>query len=460
MMPSASLLSFARTSARGPQGAHAPCRYSAYRVDQGPAPHRPLSRVATFGRRAGAKGRRAPLASGLVACLAALALALGVPATVWAEGGVLAGQVVDGSNDERPLPDWPVFLHLFSGSEWVETREAQTDAQGRFRFTDLPTDPDRSFVVSTTRADVLYTSDVVRLTGSEGERSVTVYTFEPVDNDADIVLESVNLAITDVDPAERLATVIEVHNVVNVGKRTYIGSRRPDGSIAGTIVLRLPPGARDFDVGPGLHPDSIVSTPRGFVTLTPVLPGRAQITFGYRVPYDGTRLAFDKSLPFPTEVVRVLAPVEVGLSAPGLESQGEITLGSQRFSVFVGGGLAREATVRVELATLPPPPLFRPPRPDELARAGIAVAVLGALAVPFLYVRRRVRRGAALTTLTDLEREREELLQAIAALDDRHAAGEVAPAEYERERAARKERLRAIAARLETAQRREARTGT
>ncbi|MBI2321056.1 MAG: hypothetical protein HYU88_02915 [Chloroflexi bacterium] len=398
--------------------------------------------------------------AGLVALLAALAFALATPAPALAEGGALAGQVVDGTNDERPLPEWPVLLHLFAGSEWVETRQAQTDAQGRFRFADLPTDPDRSFVVTTTRADVLYTSDVVRLSGGEGERSVTVFTFEPVDNDADIVLESVNLAVTEIDAIERLATVIEVQNVVNVGKRTYIGSRRPDGSVAGTIVMRLPPGARDFDVGPGLRPDSVVPTPRGFVTLTPVLPGRMQVTFGYRMPYEGSGLGFDKSLPFPTEALRVLAPVEYGLSAPGLEPQGEVALGSQRYRLFVSGGLARDASVRVELATLPAPPLIRPPKPDELARVGIALAVLAALAIPFAYVRRRPRAAAAAVAPADLQREREELLRAIAALDDRYAAGGMPAADYEQERAAHKERLLAITTCLNTAQRREAHSGT
>lgn len=378
---------------------------------------------------------------------------------VAAEGGVVSGRVVDGTNDERPLANWPVLLHLFIGSEWAETKQATTDAEGRFRFTDLPTGPDRAFVVATTRADVLYTSDVVRLADRGSAEQVEVFTFEPVDNDADIVLEGINLAVVDVDPVERLVTIVEVQNVVNVGKRTYIGSRRPDGSIAGTIVMRLPPGARDFDAGPGLVPDSIVSTPRGFVTLTPVLPGRLQITFGYRMPYDGTSLTFDKSLPFPTRTVRILAPTSLGLAVPGFEAQGPIPLGSQQFDAFVGGDLARDVVVQVRLTQLPAPPLIRPPKPDELTRAGIALAVLVALAIPFVYIRRHGRPTVA-PPARDLEQEREALLRAIAALDDRRAAGEIAEDEYLRTRAAHKERLLAIAARLETAHRREAHSGT
>jgi hypothetical protein len=411
-----------------------------------------------------ASGPRAPWHGHSAACLLALvlalALALGSAVPVAAQGGELSGRVVDGTNDERPLADWPVVLHLFTGTEWTETKQTTTDAEGRFRFTNLPTAPDRAFVVATTRADVLYTSDVVRLSDQGRAEPVTVLTFEPVDNDADIVLEGVNLAVVDVDPVERLVTVVEVQNVVNVGKRTYIGSRRPDGSIAGTIVLRLPPGARDFDAGPGLHPDSIVSTPRGFVTLTPVLPGRLQITFGYRVPYDGTRLVFDKSLPFPTGTLRVLAPTGLGLSVPGFEAQGPISLGSQQFDAFVGGNLARDAVVQVQMASLPAPPLIRPPKPDELSRAGIVFAALVGLAIPFVYIRWRGRRVTRAAAADDLQHEREELLRAIAALDDRHAAGEIAEDEYQRERAARKERLLAIAARLETTHRREAHSGT
>lgn len=407
----------------------------------------------------GARPSRHVGAIWLLALAAASVLALGNATVVAAEGGTVSGRVLDGTNEERPLADWPVLLHLFAGTEWTETRQATTDAEGRFRFTDLPIASDRSFVVATTRADVLYTSDVIRLPEDAREAQADVLTFEPVDNDADIVLESVNLAVVDVDAVERLVTIVEVQNVVNVGKRTYIGSRRPDGSIAGTIVFRLPPGARDFDAGPGLLPDSIVATPRGFVTLTPVLPGRVQMTFGYRVPYDGTSLAFDKSLPFPTSIVRILAPQGLGLTVSGFEAQGPVVLGNQRFDAYVGGSLARDAVVRVQMATLPAPPLIRPPKPDELTRAGIALAVLVGLAIPFVYIWRRGRRPAALAAL-DLQREREELLQAIATLDDRHAAGEVTEEDYQRERAAYKERLLAIATGLETAHRWEARSGT
>lgn len=390
----------------------------------------------------------------ITALLAALAIILAAPTPAAAEGGVLTGHVLDGTNDERPLGNWPIDLHFFAGSELVATRPAETDASGTFRFTGLPTGPDRSYVVAATRADVLYTSDVMRFNPESPERDVALYTFEPVDNDGDIVVDSVNLAITDVDAGERLATVIEVQNVVNAGKHTYIGSRRPDGNVAGTIVMRVPSGTRDFQPGPGLLPESLVPTPRGFATLTPVQPGRLQITFGYRVPYDGTSLTFDKSLAYPTRAVRVLAPVALGPRVTGFEQQDDLSLGGQQYRLFVGANLAREATVTIQLATLPAPPLVRPPRPDEAARYAAVAAILAVLAVPFLYIRRRRRTAERVAaSRADLWREREELLRTIAALDDEHAAGGLSDADYERRRSAHKARLVGIAARLETVER-------
>ncbi len=183
----------------------------------------------------------------------------------------------------------------------------------------------------------------------------------------------------------------------------------------------------------GLDAALLVSAGDEIRTTESIAPGRMFVVLQYRLEDEFGGIRIEKPILYDTPSFIVLPEKDgVQAAAADLAAQPPVTFQSREYDRLTGAVRAG-AVVRIDLQA-----------PDSMGGIAVFYVVVAAVAVGglglALYLRRR--RSAALSTRV----EREEMMRAIALLDDRLAAGEISPAEHARERASRFARLKELSA--------------
>jgi hypothetical protein len=194
------------------------------------------------------------------------------------------------------------------------------------------------------------------------------------------------------------------------------------------VVFGLPAGATGLTPLMGLDPSQVIQIDRGFASLTPIYPGRTDLSFRYRFPYSGSSASFERTIRYPVESFRVLSSeAQVALSSPQLTESTRADIGGRSFQALGGGPFERGTTVAVAATGLPAKstpftfPLW------TLSAAG-ALAGMGIVAYAW---------GKTRPANTDLApRDEEEIVDRLVGLERARAAGELDEAAYRDQRQA------------------------
>ncbi len=433
---------------------------------------RPISRAPGPMPRAAAAYHPAPPSrssfsfSPVAALLLAAALWLALPGAAAADGGVISGVVTNGTANGSVPADIAVTLYFLRDGQIVEQRTDVTGADGSYRFSELPTDPDVRFVAVAAFAQVPYNTAEMQFSDTSEIEAAPLVVYES-GQDVSVVRVVTNVLI--IAPGEErsgMLSVIEVVRLANDSDRTFLATGVGDSGAPMDRVLRfqLPANAQDLTMLSGLNSQNVVQIDRGFGVFMPLFPGEREVAFGYQLPYSGNTLAIAKRTVYPTEQFAILAQEEYGLrfSAPQLEVE-PTTIGERRYVVGTTADLASRADVTVRIEGLPAPALRV--RLERIltsvrdARTTLYAALAVVFVLPVLYAAYRLhgsrrRRAAAplaesaappaRQAMSDSTAAREALLTEIAQLDDDYAAGSVVADEYRRLRDNLKERLMAL----------------
>jgi hypothetical protein len=263
-----------------------------------------------------------------------------------------------------------------------------------------------------------------------------------------ISFDRLNMLIMGVSPTS--LTIMEMGAVTNASDRTFAADPATTGSDR-TLRFSLPPGAIQVSPQAGLPADTLETTPDGFATTDAVRPGRHEIAFSYQLPYDTASLDMNRVFAYPVGTFTLLVPNEVGgVVASGMALQGTTELGGRPFRQYVVQNVGPDSDLRFRLTGLPAP-MFARPRDLGLLVSGVgSVLLLGFLGFT-IWRRRRQPPVAVVDADPDLpvvaspmRSERQALVEAIARLDERFAAGELDRASYDTQRAEQKARLLAL----------------
>lgn len=371
--------------------------------------------------------------------LAAALLLVALP--VHAEGpGVISGQVVNGTAGGAAPGAVQIALGVYRGESLEREVPAQADEAGRFRFDGLDVGGDVTYQVGTAHADMLYRSDLIKLTAGKPEQQVALKTYETTPTDPGLRASQVFVSVSVAKDSPQDLVVTEVVKLVNPSDRTFVPQPGGPGGPMGLVRFGLPLGARGLEPGWGLDAKEMVQVDRGFGSLTPVPPGDNAFRFSYRVPFTGAGDVLEKSLPYGAELFRVLAD-ESGpkVASPALTlEQGLDAKGSKLF-VWSARQLAPGTRLSLELSGLPARPVWARVA-DEPAAPFVGAALLAL--VPALGVFWTLRgRGRTLPQPSD-EPTPNGLVETLAALDDAFAGGRVADSEYRKRRRQLKSQLR------------------
>jgi len=151
-----------------------------------------------------------------------------------------------------------------------------------------------------------------------------------------------------------------------------------------TVLLPLPPGAREISGLRGLQPTGWAEG--AVIYQIPEGPGPVETVLEYEVPYRWRKATLLYSIPYPTGSFDLFVPSRFNVESPQLRRGSPRVIRGQRIQRFTAENLDPGLTMTISLSGLPLPTR------NLAVRGGIllmALAVAVALAAPWLRSRER-----------------------------------------------------------------------
>lgn len=362
----------------------------------------------------------------------------------------LEGRLTNKTPGGRGVGNVEVTL-TFSKTGQEEKQRTRTDGRGTFRFADLA--PGTRYELSLTFQGAEYTLAVGFKPGEE-KQSIEVPVYDATDDPSALRVKEHHLML---EGGEGSLLVKEFLLVENVGNKAFVGARPVDGGRRATLQFTLQRGAAELQYLSGLMECCVVPTASGFVDTMDVKPGVREIGFTYTLKPDSDRYAYARLLDYPSQGVNAFVSGAESATSSSLETREAVQLEGRRYLHLSGKDLPRGALVKLELGGLP-----NQSASLRYLILGATVLLVGA-ALAYPVVRRsgprpaeRATRREATEALSDegvTSRETmgaryDELVEAIARLDDAFEAGRINREEYDRLRAERKQALLQTAEKL------------
>jgi mono/diheme cytochrome c family protein len=340
------------------------------------------------------------------------------------------GKVTNGTAGASVPVALPVVLHVFDNVAETKTYTTTLN-RGVYTFADLPLQPQQSLAVTTNYAEVRYLSQIIQIKGTETQVNLPLQIFETTTDPGAIRVATWHVFFQ-VKQAGRVQ-VGELLNFSNEGDRTFIAPQPGEA----TVEIPLPPGATNLQFDDGALGERYLATAQGFAHTASVRPGvqALSVLFSFDLPLAG-RLNFTQTARYPVEAVNVLAPNGV-LEVTSQQLAGPQTQNVEDATYLIYTAAALPAGDDLALTLAPANPNTNLPR---LALGGLALFAVIALGGWWFGLRKKSKATAPASTA-----RREELIQALAQLDERLAGGALSEADHHTQRAKLKaEALRVV----------------
>lgn len=293
---------------------------------------------------------------------------------------------LDNGTAGASLPEsLPVSLFAFTSDAIVGTWETQTDASGFFEVAGVPETAGAALALVVDYEEVSYSARVTRAEGqSRVTQDLTIY--ESVTLDPGLRFEQTAIVIGE-DPARSgTLSINEIHSITNPTDRTFAPRADGPGGPAGLLVFGLPPDAAGLTPGLGLDASRIVQIGRGFASFVPVTPGRMEVSYSYRLGYAQSDLRIERTVRYPVDLFRVIAPRGgPSVASEQLTRSEVVAIGDRQHQTLAGGPFAPGTLVALSISGLNVPGgIFASVPPAVPVAVGTAV---GLLAIGFYWVR-------------------------------------------------------------------------
>lgn len=400
-------------------------------------------------------------ASGETVMAEAQATPTATPAAANGEGAGGAGEVAEAASSAEPeqisltgtvinrsaggtVPiGAPITLHMFDPPDFAETTlEGEIGPDGSYRFENVPHVADRVYLLSLRYQDVFFSSTIYRLEDASGATIDTaVEIFETTNDPAALRFTSGVMRVTF---SQFGMEVAEVLSITNDSDRLFLTDETISDNQRVALRIPLPPGAAGIGFEPGMQGTRFLMNEDETVILDtqPVRPGRDDIFFSYFIPYeDGAIIEQEVAYPFSGPFHLLIEAGQVTVSGTGFEGGGQpVDMGGRAFDAYVarldvpaGGAISFTLSGRPQAASA---------GSTAQAEGGLSPLVIGLIVAGvlligvggFLFLLRQGVRDTRQAAIDDL-------LEQIAALDDRHDRGEIADNEYQQVRTRLKARL-------------------
>ncbi|MEI2608624.1 MAG: cytochrome c [Candidatus Promineifilaceae bacterium] len=354
------------------------------------------------------------------------------------------GSLVNGTTGEPVTGNLTIELAAFT-QDFTQTVNVSTtlDAEGNFLFDLKNVSPTWAFITSVTYQDINFTGDVFQFAAQSPEQETTITVFDATTEATDIVVQQWHIVV---DVSDNSLNIGEVFVFANQGNEVYVGET--GDANGGTLRLPIPTSIESptFRRGFGgaesfLPANEIFQNGDEWVDTLPLYPGAGGmiILAQYSLPYDN-ELTLERPTFYPVESVSIVVPegITVDTADGWVGGDAQSLSGQGSFVTYEHAAANPDDTITIQLSG--EPVLVIPGaegaesvvrnESNELFIGVVALLIVGGGAF-YIY---RTRQASAITSADEPVWNKEELLQAIADLDDEYATGEMSEGEYRAER--------------------------
>ena len=324
---------------------------------------------------------------------ALLAVLLFGVAAAWGQSdGVIEGQVLSATTGDLPIADALVTLLGWRGTEELPPQEMTTGEEGRYAFRDLER-IDHEYQLLVEHQGITYRFGRKTFAPEESVLSIPLTVYDTTSDEGVLVVDRAHLII---DGDQEHLHVQEVHILTNTSIATYVSNDPEIGE--GVIRFPLPAEAANLQWLGGFSPGSITISEDGFNIDAPFLPGTAEVTFSYTLPFSASPYAIEKTFPYAVGHLDVfVAAIGIEAGAPQLVQGDPIAMQAGHYDRFSGTELAAGTTVAIEFERTGSPQVA--PAASQAAGPGtttviviVVVAVLVVVVLVYPFIRRRRRK--------------------------------------------------------------------
>jgi hypothetical protein len=382
-----------------------------------------------------------PVLTATAVLLALLSTAL--PTAADPLDGTVTGQVVNKTAGGGSPAGVNVLLLAFGRKEQAPVNQVttQTDADGRYSFSNVDRDANLVYITVARYQNVNYPAEQpFQLSGDTTTQQSDISVFETTSTDDAIQIQRLNLLFLGAD--QGVAQFMEMGTLVNTGDRTFVTANPQDQTLARGLKFGLPRGAINAQMQSGFNDQDVVADVAGIQVTSPVDPGSHDFALSFQLPYQGSTADLSLQIPYPTGTFTMYLPDQGGakLGSTDLAAGQPQQLGNQSYMPFSTSNVAKSTVVPIQLTGLGSSGGLGPNQ-LALVSLGVVLLVLGG-GVLIYTMRRPARKTAAEEADAEaIEQERLQLLVRLATLDDRYAAGQITARAYKSERARGKRRL-------------------
>ncbi len=358
-----------------------------------------------------------------------------------AQGAVIKGRVVNATSKELS-EEIELTLTAYLGDRARDGKKVKTSSDGSFDFSDLAWD--RSYTISLNYKGAEYVTDKMVFYPEEYIKTLDLPIYEPTQSDKYISVKADHVIIQ-ISKAE--IAVAEIMVFHNGGKEIYIGKEGQNGTRE-ALRFDLPKGAGNVQFLDGLEAGSVIQTARGFVDTSSFAPGVRRVVYAYALPFKSGKNIIEKRFNYMTEGLVLLASDSgLNVSVDGLSEGNTANINNDRFLRWTGKGFKAGTSIRLEIGK----PFLGEDWLKWVAFGTVLMLLGGAVLYSFI-----IRKGTKSVKEDnsysieeeELEKERRNLIQQIAELDDRFQDREMTEEEYMRARSKSKEKLIEITHRI------------
>ncbi|MFC2095006.1 carboxypeptidase-like regulatory domain-containing protein [Candidatus Bipolaricaulota bacterium] len=329
-----------------------------------------------------------------IIAVAALFVLLMTSAAVSAQAdAVIEGQVLSATVGDQPIGGAIVTLLRWAGDEGLPPAEMITGEDGGYSFAGLePIDHEYQLIV--VHQEITYRFGRKTFAPGETALSIPLTVYDTTTDESVIAIDRAHVIID--GDAEHLH-VQEVHILNNTSLATYVPRNLETGE--GVLRFLLPDGAANPEWLGGFPSGSVGISEGGFHMDAPFLPGTAEVTFSYTLPFSISPDTVEKTFAYPVGHLDVFVTATgIEASAPLLVREDPIAMQAGHYHRFSADELPANTSVALELeradggqqaATPEFSPASGPGATTVIIIVVVIVLVLLVLVYPFI---RRSRR--------------------------------------------------------------------
>lgn len=362
--------------------------------------------------------------------------------------GEVAGQVINGSGGELPANS-EVTLHALDHMQVVFTTTTTLNDEGYYAFEGVDFPEDRVYVVTIDHGGTTYGSDVAIVEPGSDQIDLPLTVYDSTTDKSVLTVDRLHVFFDFTRPD--VVQVVQLYVVSNPTNKTVVADSLGDP----VVEFTLPQGASNLQFQDGTLGERYIQTQEGFADTFAVRPGQGeyQVMYAFDMPYTG-KVDIEQSFQMPIDAMIVMTPAEgVKLRSDYLEASGSRDVQGEVFQMYTGNQLPAGQEMSFTLSGLPGDTgMLGLTSSNNTTGLIIGLAAFGLVLVGvgiWVFRRNSIGNGTADQEMDYADESQpveyadpDTIMDAIIALDDLYADGELPEDAYLQRRAELKEQLR------------------